>query len=84
VVDLKLRGTHKLHRVFVDPTGHHVLLSATGPSGTVVLYAHTTMAEAKEMPKMKVRSLWDDDDRGTWQRSWCVTAAHIPPPCSLL
>jgi hypothetical protein len=54
VVELRFRSPHQLQRMFVDPTGCHIIISATGSDGAVTLYAHKDKREAKELSKLKV------------------------------
>lgn len=62
VVELRFKTTHKLKNSFVDPTGSHILVTAVGSGGPVVMYAHKDKAEAKELTKLKAsetrRSVW--------------------------
>ena len=50
-----LRPQDRVHNLFVDPSGHHALVSVKGTGFGFPLYVHSSRAEAKELPKMKAK-----------------------------
>ena len=54
MIALNFKSSHRVQRAFVDPSGCHVLVTATGVGGSLTSYVHHSQGEAKELSAMKV------------------------------
>eukprot|EP00762_Andalucia_godoyi_P001869 ANDGO_05992.mRNA.1 Vacuolar protein sorting-associated protein 18 homolog len=54
--DIPRKGTESVHRVFVDPTGHHVLVSLNNGDA---YYIHPSASKPRKMDKLKDRMLFE-------------------------